>query len=62
MDKNTVIKRQWMAEGITISRPIHKLSTRHFKFKDTYRCKAEEQENIFHTNGNKKKAGSTRLT
>ena len=42
MDKNTVIKRQWMAEGITISRPIHKLSTRHFKFKDTYRCKAEE--------------------
>ena len=40
-------------------RPIYMLSTRetHFRSKDTYRLKVRGWKNIFHANGNQKKAG-----
>ena len=42
----------------TKTRPIYMLSARdHFRSRDTYRLKAREWKNVFHANGNQKKAG-----
>ena len=42
----------------TKTRPIYMLSTEtHFRPRDTYRLKVRGWKNIFHANGNQKKAG-----
>ena len=54
---NAPTKRQRLAEWIQKQDPLYMLSTRHhLKRRDTYRLKAKGWENIFHTNGDQKKA------
>ena len=55
---NAPTKRQRLAEWIQKQDPyICCLQATHLKPRDTYRLKVKGWKNIFHTNGNQKKAG-----
>ena len=55
---NALTKRHRLAEWIQKPDPyIRCLEETHFRLKDTYRLKVRGWKNIFHANGNQKKAG-----
>ena len=55
---NSPTKRHRLAEWIQKQDPYTRsLQETHFRPKDTYRLKVRGWKNIFHANGNKKKAG-----
>ena len=55
---NASIKRQRLAEWIEKQDPyICCLQETHLKPRDTYRLRVKDWENIFHANGDQKKAG-----
>ena len=60
---NAPTKRHRLAEWIQKQDPyICCLKETHFRPKDTYRLKVKGWKNIFHGNGNQKKAGVSILT
>ena len=59
---NTPTKRHRLAEWIQEQDPyICCLQETHFRLQDTYRLKVRGWKNIFHANGNEKKAGVATL-
>ena len=59
---NAPTKRQRLAEWIQKQDPyIWCLQETHLKPRDTYRLKLKGQKNIFHSNGDQKKAGEAIL-
>ena len=55
---NAATKRHILAEWIwKQDLYTHSLQKTHFRHKDTYRLWVKGQKNIFHANGNQKKAG-----
>ena len=59
---NAPTKRHRLAEWIQKQDPyIRCLQETHFRPRDTYRLKVKGRKNIFHANGNQKKAGAAIL-
>ena len=59
---NVPTKRQRLAEWIQNQDPyICYLQETHLKSRDTYRLKVKDWKNIFHANGDQKKAGIAKL-